>query len=133
MAFCSICDYSCKNKAMMTSHLQSTKHLINCHEKTNGLSEFLMHSRLPKRDFKHADFQEVDISDLDFTEDDIIWDDDESDFDIFEEDDIDMNSDDSYDEFEEVDCRCGQPYLKMYEEAHLKTQQHIEHDARYNF
>ena len=132
MAFCSICDYSSKTKAMMTSHLQSTKHLINCHEKTDGLVDFLMHSRLPKRDFKHADFQEVNISDLDFNENDIIWDDD-SDFDIFEDDDIDMNSDDSYDEFEEVDCRCGQPYLKMYEQAHLKTQQHIEHDARYNF
>ena len=128
MAFCSICDYSCNTKQSMTSHLQSTKHLINCHEKTNGLCEFVMHSRLPKRDFKHADFQEVSIADLDFNENDIIWDDD-SDYDIFEDDDFDMNSD----EFEEVECRCGQAYLKMYEEAHMKTQQHIEHDARYNF
>jgi len=115
----------------MTSHLQSTKHLINCHEKTDGLVAFLMHSRL-ERDFKHGDFQDVMLSDLDFDENDIIWDDD-SDFDIIEDDDFDMNPNDSYDEFEEVDCRCGQSYLKMYEQAHMKTQHHIEHDARYNF
>lgn len=124
MAVCSICDYSCKTKQAMASHLQSTKHLINCHEKTKGLAEFLMHSRLPKMDFKHPEFQEVNIAD------DMIWDDDD---DNFEDDDIFEDSDEIYYEFDEIDCRCGQSYLKIYEEAHMKTQQHIEHDARYNF